>query len=192
MRKLKQQIQRFYHDQKGYFSILFVILAFVAVLVITGIVDILKESFTINEVQGIMDVAGVSALDASVDDELLREEIFEYNEDVAKSVFQQIIRERIAQSEHIDSYQIVKLDVIHQQKSNFGLGEGNVKAEQLILDGTIRLTVKTSEVFDLVPEIEKLYYRSYNNDNFTVTVSGHTEDGKTELLVRSVTRLVYR
>lgn len=191
-KKIKENNKRFSENTGGFFSILYVILAFIACIIITGMIDIMKESYSINEVQGIMDVAGVSALNASIDREEIRNDEFKYNENKAKVVFREIMESRIGNSTMIDSYEIVDLRITNQGVSDFGLGEGNVTAQQIILDSTILLRVNTSMMFDIFPQVQKQYYRSYLGDSVNVSISGQTEDGQTELLVRSVSRLVYR
>lgn len=186
-----KKINHFIKDQKGAISILFVIFAFIALLIITATIDILKESYVINEVQGIMDVAGVSALNASVDKESLRGEKLVYSEDVLKSTYHKIIRERINTEGVITYRNILKTEVLHKV-SNTGLGQVSKAKEQLWLDSIMVIRVKTSTVFDLFPSVQKNYYDSKSNSNFSVEVAGETEDGETELIIRSVTRLVYR
>lgn len=186
-----KKINGFLKDEKGAFSILFVILAFLGVMIITATIDIIKESYVINEVQGIMDVAGISALNASVDRESLRGEELKYSEDVLKSTYHKIIRERINTDGVITYKNIMKTEVVHKV-SNQGLGSNSKAKDQLWLDSVMVVRVKTSKVFDLFPSVQKDYYDSKSNSNFSVSVSGETEDGETELIIRSVTRLVYR
>jgi Flp pilus assembly pilin Flp len=188
---LMRVINNFLKDQKGSFAILFVILSFIALLVITACSDILKQSYVLNEVQGIMDTAGVSALNASVDTEKLREEEFYYNEDTLRSVYNQIIDERIHTGNIITYKKLLKTEVLHEESTE-GLGVTSKPRHQLWLDSVMLIRVKTSKIFDLVPGLQQTFYDSKSNGNFTVTVNGQTDNGETELIVRSVTRLVYR
>lgn len=185
------KIKSFLKNKKGSFSILFVIISFTALLIITAFSDILKESYIINEVQGIMDVAGVSALNASVDKETLREEEFVYDEDMLISVYHQIINQRINAGNVITYKKLLKTEVRHE-KSSKGLGEASKVSDQLWLDSVMLVRVKTSNMFDLFPSLQRKFYDSKNNSTFTITVNGQTEDGETELIIRSVSRLVYR
>ncbi|PLS19682.1 hypothetical protein CVD28_04515 [Bacillus sp. M6-12] len=188
-----KNIKKFLKDQKGAFSILFVILAFISVLIITWSMDVLKQSYTISEVQGIMDVAGVSALNYSVDKESLRGEEFIYSEDAVRTKYHDIIEKRIhaGGSQNI-SYKQVRIRRVDYKYTNEGLGERTKPAHQLWLDSYMVVRVKTSQVFDLFPSLEKQFYDSFDKNNFDISVTGQTEDGKTELVIRSVSRLVYR
>jgi hypothetical protein len=186
-----KEIKKFLNDKKGAFSILFVILAFIGVLIMTWAVDVLKESYVISEVQGIMDVAGVSALNASVDKEALRGEEFKYDKDTLITTYHDIINQRIKTGDVISYKRLMKTEVRHDVSSQ-GLGNGSKPSDQLWLDSVMMLRVKTSQVFDLVPSLQRQFYDSKSSGSFTITVSGQTEDGQTELIIRSVTRLVYR
>lgn len=179
------------NTKKGSFSILFVILAFISLLVITATTDIMRQSYVINEVQGIMDVAGVSAIRSSVDEESLRGEKFLFSREKAVSGFHNIVNSRI-NTGGIIVYKSVMVDDVHYENSKQGLGSNAGNAHQVWMDSYVTLRVKSSPLFDLIPGSEEKFYKSYNNQNFTVTTNGETEDGETELIIRSVSRVVYR
>jgi hypothetical protein len=186
-----KKIKHFLKNKKGSFSILFVILAFIGIIVITATSDILRQAYVLNEVQGIMDVAGVSALNYSVDKESLRGEEFKYDEESLVSKYRDIVNLRINTGDTISYKEFIKTEVIHE-KSSEGLGQYSNTNDQLWLKSVMLIRVKTSNLLDLIPSLEKNFYDSQSKGNFRITVNGQTEDGETELIIRSVSRLVYR
>lgn len=186
-----KKMMRFFKNKKGSFSILFVILAFIALLVITATTDIMRQAYVINEVQGIMDVAGVSAIRSSVEEETLRGEKFVFSRERAIANFHNLVNSRI-KTGGIIVYKNITVDDVHYEFSKQGLGSNAGNAHQVWMDSYMILRVKSSPVFDMLPGAEEKFYKSYNNQNFTVTSNGETEDGETELIIRSVSRVVYR
>lgn len=186
-----KKLTRFAKNKKGSFSILFVILAFISLLVITATTDIMRQAYVLNEVQGIMDVAGVSAIRGSVDEETLRAEEFVFSRDYAITNYHKIVDSRVKPG-NVIVYKKLKVDDIHYEYNNQGLGSNAGNAHQVWMDSYMILRVKTSPIFDLLPSLEKRFYKSYNNENFSITASGTTENGEKELIIRSVSRVVYR
>lgn len=180
-------------EKKASFSLLYVILALIAVIMITGLMDVMHKAYVINEVQSIMDVAGVSSLRVGVDEKKLRLEIFDINETYVKNTFKYQVTGILKNSSNIKSYNLsdrnIKLNVID---STWGLGDSVKKRPQAILDAVITLEIKTSVFFDTVPGISEKFYRSLSGDNFIVTLNGKTGDGYSEVMIRSVSRLVYK
>lgn len=189
-----KKIKTFIVCKRGSMGILFVILSLIAVLVITGFIDILRMQTMFNEVQSVMDVAGASALQAGVDQEELKNE----NLVVDKSDVRVTYRELIANVIHTDvgtinEYSIYDNDiVIDVTNSNWGLGTSTKNRPQVILDVVMRVQIDKSVYFDTVNSITKTFYDSFSKEGFTVSYNGQTKDGNTELIIRSVTRIVYR
>lgn len=185
------RVARFIKNTKGSFAILFVILTFIGVLVATAFIDILKESWTLQEVQSIMDTSGVSALRAGIDEQKLRIEEFEINEFAVKTTFMNLTQQLFANSKNI--YHVTYLPIeVEVFKDNWGIGGVNKQHWQALLDSTIIIQVDGSPVFDLFPNLKKTFYDSRDGRDFDVTYKGTTQDGKIELAVRSVSRIVYR
>ena len=185
------KLNAFLKNKKGSFSILFVILAFIALLIITATVDIVRQAYVLNEVQGVMDVAGVSAIRGSVEEETLRGEEFVFSRDFASTKYQEIVNSRVKPGDFIVD-KTLKIDDIHYEYSNQGLGQNAGSAHQVWMDSYMIMTVKTSPLFDMIPSLEKRFYKSYNSERFTVTANGESENGEKELIIRSVSRVVYR
>jgi hypothetical protein len=187
MQRLKQILK----EKKGSFSILFVIITFVAVMVATAFVDILIESWSMQEVQSIMDTSGVSALRASVDETKLRLGEFEVQENVAVAQYKQLVSLRLADSKKIKSYYFYPVDVEYFTEK-WGTGETVKARPQVMLDSSVIVVVSGSTVFDLIPGTAKMFYNSRKGSDFQVTYLGKTNDGNIELAIRSVSRIVYR
>lgn len=187
MKKCKQ----FWLNVKGAFSIWFAILAFLGVLTITALGDVLVRGYVINEVQSIMDVAGTSALQSGVDQTKLRLEIFEVNKNVVESNYKAMVSQELNRFPKIAGYQFLDTDV-EVFNENWGLGQSSKSRPQAMLDSTMVIVVEGSPVFDLIPGANQWFYHSKSNSYFDVSYIGKTNDGKVELLVRSVSRIVYR
>lgn len=178
-------------DVRGSFSIIFVIVAFVGALTITAFVDMLSRSFLIGEVQSMMDIAGTTALRMGVDEVYLRAEEFRFNRNEVEIRYRQMIDEQLRNSPKILNYKFVDLDV-SAFNSTFGLGETRKSRWQGMIDSTIMVQIEQSPVFDLIPGVSESFYDARSSTYFHVSYAGQTEDGRVELLVRSVTRIVYR
>lgn len=182
-------------SKKGAMSLLFVILAFISVLVITGFIDMLGKAFAIDEIQSIMDVAGNSALQAGVDKTKLRLEIFEIDESFVKSSYLQQVRTTVDAGSNrlIKNFSIgsgnINLKTIN---GTWGLGQTSKSRPQAILDVVAKVQIASSSVFDNIASIQNLFYSSLSNSSFQITYNGVTQDGNIELIIRSVNRIVYR
>lgn len=186
-----KRINNFLKNKKGNFSIIFVILAFIALLIITATTDIMRQAYVLNEAQGIMDVAGVSAIRGAVDEESLRGEEFIFSNDYAVAKYREIVDSRFKETSII-KFKDLEVEDIHYEYSSEGLGQNAKEAHQVWMDSYMVVRVKSSPIFDLLPSLEKQFYKSYNRGNFSVTATGLTEDGESELIIRSVSRVVYR
>lgn len=179
-------------DKKGGFSIIYVIAIFVAMLIAIGFMDILSRSYHMDEIQSSMDIAGISALQTGVDETKLRVEVFEIDEHVVKSNYKKLIRNNLDNMGGIVSYKIYDPDVDFDPNSTYGLGSTSKGRPQAVLDSTVVIVVENSQMFDLIPGAYETFYDSKDGKYIDVKYNGTTEDGKVELIIRSVTRIVYR
>jgi hypothetical protein len=189
--RIMKSLKRLLNNKDGGFSILFVILIFIGIIVMVGFLDITVRSYTINELQSNMDVSGVSSLQSGIDKTKLRVEIFDVDKHIVEANYKKMISERLNEAENIESFHFIKTDV-ETFNSDFGLGKSSKTRPQALLDSTIVIVVDNSQMFDLVPGSYKMYYDSKSSDYFEIQYNGKTDDGKVELIVRSVSRLVYR
>ncbi len=187
-------MRNFLRSKTGSFSIIFLILCVIGIIIITGFVDLLGKTLALNEVQSIMDVAGTSALQAGVDENKLRAEKFRVEESFVKNAF----RAQVYSLVPTDGYNIkgITIDtdnmVITYINDAWGLGDSARARPQVVFDTVAKVKIRSSYLFDTVPGVSEQFYRSLSNSNFTVTYNGRTSDGYTELIIRSVVRMVYR
>lgn len=189
------KVKTFLKSKQGSMSLLFVILAFISILVITGFVDMVGKAFAIDEVQSIMDVAGNSALQAGVDKTKLRVEIFNIDESFVKSSYLQQVKIAV----NAGSNRLIKnLDIspsnikLKTINGTWGLGQTSKSRPQAILDVVAKVQITSSSVFDNISSIQNLFYSSLSNSSFQISYNGITQDGNIELIIRSVNRIVYR
>lgn len=178
-------------NKEGSFSILFVILCFIGVLLIIGFTDILRQSHLLNESQSVMDVASITALRAGVDEERLRVEELVVDEGIVVSGYKKAVKETMESYSDVYDVRFVKTKT-EVFKENWGIGITGKEREQVLLDSTIILTVKNSVIFDTLPMLADDYYDARSGEDFYVTYLGQDEDGRMEISIRSVSRLVYR
>lgn len=195
-------------NKKGAFSILSVIVVFIIVLAITAFTDITSKSYVLNEIQGHMDITGINTLQGSVDTLRLRaeqlatdknnsidietEEILttDYKTKIDKK-YDTEFRKRIGNSKFIVG--VAKLNYkIDFTYDVWGFGTSVKKRPQIVLDETYKITIRSSSRFDTITPIAKMMYSARNDAKFSVNYNGTDEDGNVELIVRSVTREVYR
>ncbi|WCF11731.1 hypothetical protein NDS46_30775 (plasmid) [Paenibacillus thiaminolyticus] len=184
-------LKRFWKNRKGNFSILFVTLVFVGVLVATAFLDILFSSWSMQEIQSTMDVAGVSALRTGVDETKLRLEIFEVDKNVVENSYKRMVSNFLDNSEKIIDYRYTRTKV-DSYVENWGLGVSSKARPQAIIDSSMVITVEGSSLFDMVPGAAKVFYDSRSGSNFEVKYVERTQDGDIQLAIRSVSRIVYR
>jgi len=185
-------------DKKGVISIIYIILIFIATIVILGFISITNKTMSINEIQGIMDNAGVIALRRSVNETKWRVEELEVNESMARNEFIKIIHEYLnaGDGQLLKSYNINRNDVRiyppnHPGLSKLGIPSG--ERNQYFLEATMTATYHSESLVDTVTYHAVPYFDFLNtNDYATVMVSGTDGDGNVEIIVRTVSRLVLR
>lgn len=214
VKRLKEKLK----SNKGAYSILAAILILIMATMMTAYVDILNKKWALNEVQTIMDSSGINTLQNQVNNKSLRAEILsldpdkpnisdgDYADTTDKSFspsvqqkyksdmtnyYKQEVDKQIKGQTNVSEYDVERVDVVFSY-DNWGLGETKKKLPQITLDSVVRMRIKTTSLFDDITKVSSVMYSSRNNANFTVTYNGTTEDGQSELIVRSVTRLVYR
>lgn len=214
MRKMKALLK----SERGAYSIITAILVITLVSCLAAFVDIVNMRWALNEVQTVMDASGVNTLQNQVNNKALRAEILSLSSsarditdqdyaDVSKGTFtkkeqeyykaeiREYYRRELARQmefvEKITEYDVERVDITFSY-DEWGLGETGRPLPQVTLEAVVRMRVATTPFFDVYDQVSKTMYSSRNNANFTVTYSGVAGDGQTELIVRSVTRLVFR
>ncbi|AMN30953.1 hypothetical protein BFS06_12130 [Clostridium perfringens] len=197
-------------NNKGAISILAVGMIMIIVICITAYVDIAKRSWTLNELQADMDTAGINALQTSIDRKHLRAEILAIDNknkidtsthEISLSDYSAKIQNEFAK----DFSQLVKSNAksvvkkwrilnqnVYFMNSKNGLGESNDTKPQIGLDTTMLVTLTSSNMFDNPVNYDKTFKNKMGGREFNITYHGKNKNGETELLIRSVTRIVYK
>lgn len=178
-------------EKKGAFSILWVLLIFVAAIAATGLLNLIELTYVINETQSIMDITGESQLQTGVNDYILRSEVFQYNQQTMINNYNASLSNQIHDNGLISNFQVLNTN-IYQQTTTFGLGTYQYPRPQVVLDSTVGMNVSVNPIFRIAPFVEKTFFSSFNNSDFTVSMQGNTSAGQAALVIRSVTRIVYR
>lgn len=203
MKKLK--------NEKGSFAIISAILVFVVILAISAYSDMIAKRWAINEVQAIMDASGSNALKSTVDVKLLRDEILGIDEnnladtnnnpeqsikatDYKRKIKKAYLKELEQQVKTNNTVQELNVQTVNVSfdYDTFGLGESENPRPQITLESVTKMKVRSKEFMDYADGLSADIYSSRNNSTFNVTYAGQSEDGVTELVIHSVTRLVYR
>ena len=158
-----------------------------------------------------MDASGSNTLKKTVDLDYLRAEILATDEnnsadtnqnpentvkatDYKNKIKREYVKElksQIATNDTITALDIQTVEVSFDYDT-FGLGESEKPRPQISLDAVTKMKVNSHEFMDNLDGMTADIYSSRNNSTFTVEYAGETADGQVELVVRSVTRLVYR
>lgn len=199
-------------NSKGAFSILAVIVVFILILGMTAFIDITTKTYIENEIQGNMDMAGITALQTSVDRDKLRAEMMAYNDnsiDVEnrknvvikkssnyKTVIENKYKSEISKyvkvnSDYIKSFTPKRIEVYFEYSDN-GLGESTMKRPQIVIDATYIAEIKVSNEFDTIGNFTRQMKDGFKNKDFSITANGKAKDGYSNVVIRSVTRQVMR
>ncbi len=192
--------------QQGFVSIIFVILIMIGVIMVTGFRDLLFREYFFRELQSIMEISQVSALrggvttrplkdgkgdniSSTIDNNWHRLERLVVNEGRIEDLFKEFVLDNITVGgdSYIKDLQFKKNIVKHQYDS-FGFDDG-VPREYVYLDSTIGIKYE-NKLWDKKAGTTSTYYDAKTGNNFTISYIGRTEDGLTEILIRSVSRIV--
>lgn len=184
----------------------------IVVTLISGFLNMNNITWVSNEIQSILDVSTTTALQACLDDDKLRKEILQVdgtgsyvNNDGTRFVnntelkaatkikFEESLNKHIKTNEFIKDIDIVRFDATLQY-SNWGSNfNGTQKYRpQLTMDATVLITFKGFKEFDgLDSRIAKIY-DAKNNRDVEISVAGVNSDGNYTLMIRTLSRLIYR
>lgn len=185
-------------NKDGVISINYVILIFISAIIVLGFVSVTNKTISINEIQGIMDNAGVIALRKSVNETKWRLEELEVNESMARDEFIRIIHENLNAGEGklLKSYNIDRNNVKIYPPNHPGLSRLGIPSDerdQYYLEATMTATYHSDKLVDTATYHAINYFDFLNtNDYATAMVSGRDGDGNVEIIVRTVSRLVLR
>lgn len=188
---LKHPINRLSNSKEGSFAIPFVLLIFIALMVVTGFTDLIQKRYVMEEAQSVMDMAGTSALQAGVDEVELKHGNFVIHEDVVREKFVNLVSNTLDNFNNVNYINFRQIDV-WTEYSTYGLGESSEPRNQAFIDAVMVMEVNGSPYFNIDQHASKVYYDARRNENFTVSYLGESPEGKQQLMVRSVSRIVLR
>lgn len=198
-------------NEKGFVSILVTSLALIAVLVVAFLIDRTTQNFTMQEVRGIMDSSAQNTLISVLSDDLLKEELFGFSDEfISDSDFDQEypiplavetelrthysdqLNRYVATSDILLDYQIE--DVRFKfAKGKWGLGSTASKSRPyLVLDSVVQLTLRHIQSFDYSDSFFNRTYQDVDGNTFEIQAAGTPNGDEILIVVRSVSRAVFR
>ncbi|EMH2709889.1 hypothetical protein SI855_002633 [Clostridioides difficile] len=201
------------NNNNGSIAIVGCALILVFVTVATGFLSLSNSSWVLNEVQSIMDLSTTNALQQSINNEYLRQEVINVSNsdssisndgvlnvdnkllsDVISTSFRKELNRQVGLTPFIQKIDInyLKPEFVYE---NWGLnyaGDSNKERPQLILDSIVQITLKNYREFDNLGSYIINEYNARDNGNMKISVEGKTGDGNLILTIRTLSRLVYR
>jgi len=192
--------------QKGVISIIFVILIMIAIVMVSGFKDLLFRDYFFRELQSIMEISQVSALrggvtqntpqdaigdnvSSAVDDNWHRLESLVINEGRVSDLFEQFVLDSITVGGDSFIRDIdFKKTIVRHQYDNFGFDDG-IAREYAYVDSTVGIKYENL-IWDADPGATRTYHDAKAGNDFTITYMGATDDGLTEVLIRTVSRII--
>lgn len=181
-------------DKSGVISVLFVIAIFITAIIAMAFVSIGNKLIAINEVQGIMDIAGVMALRSAIDETEWRLENLVVDKSEARNAFINTTNSSVG--EYVGSDKLLK-DFKLQSVRVYEHDETKVKSLQgknaYYLEATGVATYSTYSFVDRATMHVVSFFDFLTMDDYSsVAVGGRNEDGDVEVVVRTVSRLNLR
>lgn len=176
-------------NEEGSFSIWFTMLAFIMVMVISASLGGFQKLRAINEIQGVIDVAGVSALRAGVDENAWRDETLVIDQSIVYNTFKKLIDIENLKSTTQAKDITMQQKIVTEKSSNF---TDKKERQEVYLVTDTYMTFEHIQFLDNVVMTTLTYYDFFDNKEAQITFSGTAKDGTKEVLVRSISRLTLR
>lgn len=185
---MKNRLHNCLSNEIGSFSIWYAMLALMMVTIISSSLGGFQKLRAINEIQGTVDVAGVSALRIGVDEQSIRDEILSINQRLVFDTFDQLVdKERLKRATQAKS---IRMEQKIISKNVSTSPEEAIKEVYLITD--TYMTFEHMPVLDRVVMTTLTYYDFFDNRDAEITITGNAGDGTQEIIVRSVSRLLLK
>lgn len=186
---MKYRIYKTISNEEGSISIWFAILGLIMITIVASLLGNFKTLRAISEIQGTIDVAGVSALRVGVDENAWRDEELVVDRSTIINTFYDLIdKERLKASIGAKDLRM-EHKIVTRKSSNFA--DGKERAEVYLITDTY-ITIPASYALDQSTLTKLDYYDFFSNRKDSISITGTKEDGWQELLVRSTSRLVLR
>lgn len=192
-------------EKRGATALLWVMLGFIVVLSFQGHVNISNQQSVVNELQQQMDIAGLNALNRTIDiqqlqlhedlfnSKLTNEEFLEnYGHDI-KQAYREELYTSIPVRGAVKDVQIMEGALGDGLKVEFipAPDDGLVGAEHILLDAVVRVTMESFGNFRETEE-ETLLFELGSNGSTRLTSIRRNVDGNIDLFLHNQTRLQYK
>lgn len=190
---MKNKLKTCLKDRVGGISIVFAIFGLIMVIVVGGGRNILFKKVSLAEVRNAMDIAGVSALRNSINNEEQRIEnqnaadVFDKNK--AESIYRTLLTETLSKQNYIVSYEFTEIEA-GVDDSNWRFDD-NQSRKQAWINCTLSVRYN-SGFFDNSELVSRTFYDSKRDNVYSLQFTGVRDDGLSEILVHSTSRIVYR
>ena len=205
-------------ETKGEISILIALFILILCIMLSGLTDIGNRHWGLRETQTKIDIAGTNALYQSIDLNGLRDETLQIigggtgitssgegtveggNSGISSNEVESIIKrayeKELSEIKYGKVYPTVKYSTVKFEYTNKGLGyKTDISRDrpQVSLESVVSYTVDSSPVLDsYTGNKNKDFSSSFSNSQFTVSINESANDGKVELLIHSITRIVLK
>lgn len=181
-------------NNRGAISIIFVIGIFIASIIIMGFINITNKTIAINEVQGIMDVSGVIALRSSVDETDWKLEKLTVDKSNARATFIDLVNKSVGdyvgKNGLLSGYRVEDVRIYEHSETKISGQQGK---REYFLEAVGVATYSTYSVVDKITFDAVNYFDFLSTGGYSsVATGGEIEDGKVEVIIRTVSRLVLR
>jgi hypothetical protein len=137
----RTKLSKLTRNKTGSFSILFVILIFVLVVMIDFFVNILIFKTTINEIEGLVNSSADSAIRFSIDSASHRSNRYELDEYQLRIKFEDLVSYSLRDISYINREDIVRVYIDNINTSTTGIGDGNRLRYQTTADFVVELNI---------------------------------------------------
>lgn len=216
LNRLKNNVKNAKKNVKGAVSIIMVIFILILATAFTLLIDLSSTMFGMKEIQSKIDIAGINALYNSIDYTQLRDETLgvvdggsitsggSLSSDMNEHKYIEVIRNRyineLQQIKYPGENPKIQKSEVRFVYNDFGVGynaaNGSTSAKsrpQVVLESIVSYDVSSSVLIDeFTRNVKKSVKSTYSNSEFSVTVSDRGKDGKSTVMLHSITRIILK
>lgn len=211
-KKLKSILNQKINSSKGAISIMMVIFLLTLSAAFAMLIDLSSIMFGMKEIQSKMDIAGMNALYNVVDYRYLRDETLGLTngESITSSgttsfagttsTYATLIRNKyndeLRSIKYPGSNPKIEKSRVSFEYSKFGVGYNSSSSSakskpQVVLESIVSYEVSASNLVDSITRnLVKRVWSTYDAKDFTVTISDTGQDGKSKVMLHSITRII--
>lgn len=202
-------------NKKGDVSLMGVIIVFIGITMIAAFFNTTKRTYIKSEIQSILDISTINALNNAIDKNAMREQIYrvkgtnEYidkragittiNHDSvnAKNVVTNNLSTELSKNIKttgvIKNYKIENVETyLINSSQGVNYGSSATTRPQLYMDATISFEMEDIKTFDSLGSHNYSIKNAFSGNSYNITISGVEKDGKVRLIARTTSRVVFR